>query len=507
MMKLFILLLLSSIVLIAPPLSVFGEKEVYEPQLDSVTSSYDNSTNSWFVHVEGSNFYPNYRVFYIYVHEEEYIIANSEYYFYTDEYGNFSVDINMRYGHIESGKYNIEIYELKTYQFTEYIEFGDYPEDSIKWEITMTPTTEDEEVLIEVSGVVNFEQDTIGNNYGNVRIYDQDTGNSFFNVSIRTDEVGTFQSGDLVINPPAGKHEVVMFYDGLLRYGTYIVEPYEVEEEVIIVTTDKTTYFEGDTVEITGEVVQFFEGYSLSVIVLAPNGNTVSIQQVVVDADKKFSASITAGGSLFQSEGIYTITVQYGSSKDNSGTTTFNYIINDETIPEPTEPIDPESKIQFQTDKLTYYQNEEIIVNGTMTDVDWSGNLDVLYKIYENGNVIFTANNYILKSDILSPSIPKMHEAVNYIGEYTFELVIPLEILDHTGIFDVTITIQDVSNSISIMYIDTPNMENETLYNHIMNDRNKIKENELSIILLEGVMKNILEEMEELVKFVNGMFR
>ena len=57
----------------------------------------------------------------------------------------------------------------------------------------------------------------------------------------------------------------------------------------IVVTTDKTSYSEGETIMVTGEVSEILFGYAISVMTLAPNGNVVSIDQVMVNSDKTFS--------------------------------------------------------------------------------------------------------------------------------------------------------------------------------------------------------------------------
>ena len=92
----------------------------------------------------------------------------------------------------------------------------------------------------------------------------------------------------------------------------------------VIVTTDKSMYSEGDMIIVTGEVKDLYSGTPVSVIVKAPNGNLVSIAQVSVGADKKFSTEIAAGGALMKTEGTYTITVQYGT-ENRSATTAFEF--------------------------------------------------------------------------------------------------------------------------------------------------------------------------------------
>jgi predicted secreted protein with PEFG-CTERM motif len=93
----------------------------------------------------------------------------------------------------------------------------------------------------------------------------------------------------------------------------------------VVVTTDKASYSEGETILVTGEVAQLLGGYALSLTVIAPNGNLVSIDQLTVGADKKFSTSLAAGGALMKIEGTYTVTVQYGDNKNNVGGTTFEF--------------------------------------------------------------------------------------------------------------------------------------------------------------------------------------
>jgi len=93
----------------------------------------------------------------------------------------------------------------------------------------------------------------------------------------------------------------------------------------IVITTDKASYSEGETIQVTGEVSHLLGGYSLSVIVIAPNGNIVSIAQLTVGEDRKFSTTVAAGGALMKIEGTYTVTVQYGDNKNNSATTSFEF--------------------------------------------------------------------------------------------------------------------------------------------------------------------------------------
>ena len=93
----------------------------------------------------------------------------------------------------------------------------------------------------------------------------------------------------------------------------------------VVVTTDKASYSEGETILVSGEVTQLLGGYALSFIVTDPNGKIVSIGQQPIGADKKFSTSLAAGGAQMKIEGTYTVSVQYGDNKNNGGVTTFEF--------------------------------------------------------------------------------------------------------------------------------------------------------------------------------------
>ncbi len=94
------------------------------------------------------------------------------------------------------------------------------------------------------------------------------------------------------------------------------------ENESIILNTDKLSYTDGEIISISGEIKNMIADTQLSLIIQAPNGNLVALDQITVGVDKQFSTEIKLGGKLMKTEGIYTIKVQYG---DESVTTTFEF--------------------------------------------------------------------------------------------------------------------------------------------------------------------------------------
>lgn len=89
----------------------------------------------------------------------------------------------------------------------------------------------------------------------------------------------------------------------------------------IVVTTDKESYGDGDTVVISGQVRELLSGFPVTLQVIAANGNIVTLAQLDVAADKTFGIELTSGGPLWRSTGDYTIKVLYGTESRTAETT------------------------------------------------------------------------------------------------------------------------------------------------------------------------------------------
>ena len=169
----------------------------------------------------------------------------------------------------------------------------------------------------------------------------------------------------------------------------------------IVVTTDKTAYAEGDTIVVTGEVRDLYSGTPVSVIVKAPNGNLVSIAQVTVGADKKFSTEITAGGALMKAEGAYTITVQYGT-ENRSATTSFDFggstIVETPDEPGVSEVTDTTVSVQGSSDLIGYEITGGKLVN-IMPDVD-ANSLIISIDATDDGSLTLTIPRSVLDATI-----------------------------------------------------------------------------------------------------------
>jgi predicted secreted protein with PEFG-CTERM motif len=107
----------------------------------------------------------------------------------------------------------------------------------------------------------------------------------------------------------------------------------------ITVTTDKTSYNDGDKVAISGSTQDYISDTPITVIITNPIGNIVKIDQVDLGSGRTFSTSIMATGALWQAAGTYTVKVQFGSP-DRTAETTFQFAGSSVTPGGNTIPVD-----------------------------------------------------------------------------------------------------------------------------------------------------------------------
>ncbi len=87
--------------------------------------------------------------------------------------------------------------------------------------------------------------------------------------------------------------------------------PIAMVPNAITISTDKSSYTEGDHITISGQVSKVISGYPVVIRIQAPNGNLITAQQLTVLPDNTFSGTITASGSSWEEDGTYTIFTQY----------------------------------------------------------------------------------------------------------------------------------------------------------------------------------------------------
>jgi len=114
----------------------------------------------------------------------------------------------------------------------------------------------------------------------------------------------------------------------------------------ITVGTDSSSYTTGEMINVSGSVSDYdesdpFKNFDMTLKLIAPNGNIITISQIPLNSDGSYSTHIPAQGPLWIYDGDYTVSVSHGSDKNAS--TTFTFILAPEVIEE--EVIEEEIEI------------------------------------------------------------------------------------------------------------------------------------------------------------------
>ena len=193
------------------------------------------------------------------------------------------------------------------------------------------------------------------------------------------------------------------------------------QNESIVLNIDKTSYLEGETISIFGEITNMIASNQISLIIQSSNGNLVALDQMTVGSDKQFSTEIKLGGKLMKQEGTYTIKVQYG---EQSITTSFEFggvtdmpenaleeTIVEDTVEDTVEDIVMEDPvimdsivtattltIQDSTDLISYEITNGKIIN-VIPDLD-AVSLLIDIEAIDNGAITLTIPRSVLDSTI-----------------------------------------------------------------------------------------------------------
>ena len=129
-------------------------------------------------------------------------------------------------------------------------------------------------------------------------------------------------------------------------------------EDIVTVATDSSSYEAGEMISVSGSVSDYdesdpFKNFDVTIKLVAPNGNIVSISQIPLNTDGSYSTSILAQGPLWKFYGDYTISVSHGS--DRNASTTFTFVLS-----EPEEEVIEEEVIEEEVIEIS----EEEIAEG-----------------------------------------------------------------------------------------------------------------------------------------------
>ena len=117
-----------------------------------------------------------------------------------------------------------------------------------------------------------------------------------------------------------GKFFLAILTLSLLSYGVSGAAFAAIEP--LSVTTNKEFYAEGATITISGFVKDFdtsdvMRSGDVTIIVISPNGNLVTVAQVSPSSDGNYSTTMVAGG-MINVEGDYTIKAKWGAQANQT---------------------------------------------------------------------------------------------------------------------------------------------------------------------------------------------
>ena len=189
------------------------------------------------------------------------------------------------------------------------------------------------------------------------------------------------------------------------------VSPTFGENESIVVSTDKSSYSENDVISIYGEIKYIALGDQISLIVQAPNGNIVQLDQMTVESDKKFSAEINPNGPYWKTPGMYKITIT--QNENNQATAYFEFTgitspsVNEEAVAEESEATIIDSiitatsiTIQDSTDLISYEITNGKVIN-SIPDLD-AVSLLLYIESTDDGSITLTIPRSVLDATINS---------------------------------------------------------------------------------------------------------
>jgi len=171
----------------------------------------------------------------------------------------------------------------------------------------------------------------------------------------------------------------------------------------LTVSTDKANYDAGDAIMISGILQDnITQGYQVSLMVVSPIGNIVSIAQFSPDSNNEFAKTIQSGeGGLWKESGTYTIEARYNNMKAD---TTFEF---DSGIIKSAPSIAAQATIENE-ENITVVVDGEIfsvkysIENGTVTaayiDVE-TKSLIIVIDSLDDGVITLSLPNSLITSD------------------------------------------------------------------------------------------------------------
>jgi len=203
------------------------------------------------------------------------------------------------------------------------------------------------------------------------------------------------------------------------------------ENESVTVSTDKSSYSEGEKILVYGEIKYLALGNQLTIRIDSPNG-VAHVGQMEVGSDKKFNTEINPSGQYWKKSGTYTILIH--QDKDNQATISFEFS-GITSVPEKMQ----DSTIEDSTIEDSTIEDSTIedstIEDSTIEDsvIPDSVITETTIAVHDSTDLIFyEITNGKLKNVVPNMDDISLHVYIEATDNGSIELTIPRSVLDAT---------------------------------------------------------------------------
>jgi len=132
------------------------------------------------------------------------------------------------------------------------------------------------------------------------------TENGFYEIKVmQSVTASSLYNLKVLVEVNNGMTERTSITESNLQTGILDLNPINVAKDAGLLLDDIIIEYGSTMFEVTGITDRVSEAITLTVI--APNGNVVSIAQVVASLDGEFTSVINVGGSMWKQDGFYTV--------------------------------------------------------------------------------------------------------------------------------------------------------------------------------------------------------
>jgi hypothetical protein len=190
------------------------------PKPISITGYFDEENQSWAMIVSGIGFTPNYTFMIIISTADTKPRTIASFEVQTDSNGNFDYSPGILYQNLETNLYQIKILAESVLILSEEINFDTFAEDVITWQLNPVSLMAGESTTLQVFGQVNLDGPYFQNP---VMIIEGEDQTESILLIVKADGK-LYGTKELTFNQPETL-TVKVFYDTLVREGTFLVSP------------------------------------------------------------------------------------------------------------------------------------------------------------------------------------------------------------------------------------------------------------------------------------------